>query len=93
MTPRWDSLTGELSYDRVLVKRYKLPAENQRLILSCFEEEGWPRGILDPLPLHPSICSKTRLHDTIKNLNRNQINRLIRFRGDGTGRRVLWEGK
>jgi len=59
--------------------------------VAVFEEEGWPQHIDDPLPTTADCDSKQRLHDTIKRLNRHQINQLIRFRGDGSGSGVIWE--
>ena len=47
--------------------------------------EGWAL-----LP-QPGQDSRRRLHEAIDRLNRNQINRLIRFRGNGNGRGILWE--
>jgi hypothetical protein len=63
----------------------------QEAILMAFEEEQWPPRIDDPLPGHPDLLPKRRLHDTIKSLNRNQKNSLIRFMGDGTGEGIRWE--
>jgi hypothetical protein len=74
-----------------VVKEFKLPASNQATILMTFEEDGWPRRIDDPLPPALNCDPKHRLHDTIKNLNRNQKISLLRFMGDGTGRGILWE--
>ena len=46
----------------------------------------------DPLPPHAEQDSNSRrLSDTIKCLNRKQMNELIHFRGDGTGEGVIWE--
>ena len=73
------------------MKQYRVPAPNQEAVLSAFLEEGWPRRIDDPLPPKGDVAPKTRLHDTIKWLNRNQQERLLRFLGDGTGQGVLWE--
>ena len=56
----------------------------------AFEEESWPPRIDDPLPPHPDLMPKRRLHDTIKSLNRNQKNHVIRFMGDGTGEGIRW---
>jgi hypothetical protein len=81
----------ELRIGGALVKAFKVPARNQELILDALEEEGWPRHLDDPLPPHEGQDSKRRLHETIDRLNRNQINRLIRFRGNGNGRGILWE--
>jgi hypothetical protein len=75
------------------VKRFRLPARNQELVLAAFEEEGWPPHIDDPLPSRLDHDAKQRLHDTIRRLNQHQINRLIHFRGDGRGCGVLWESR
>jgi hypothetical protein len=45
----------------------------------------------DPLPQHPEIDPKRRLHHTLVALNRNQKCRAIRFTGDGSGEGVCWE--
>jgi hypothetical protein len=75
----------------LVVKAFKLPSPNQETILAVFEEEGWPPRIDDPLPPNPELVVKRRLHDTIKGLNRNRRNCLIRFLGDGTGEGIRWE--
>src|SRR5262249_26296993 len=75
----------------MVVKRYRVPARNQELILSAFEEEGWPEHIDDPLPVRYDIDPRMRLHDAIHRLNGRQINRLVRFKGNGTGTGVFWE--
>lgn len=89
--PRWDAARRELRLADQLVKQFKLPVPNQETILAVFEEEGWPPRIDDPLPNDPLQDPKQRLHDTIKSLNRHQINRLIFFRGDGSGSGVRWD--
>ncbi len=89
--PRWDEDCHELRWGAKLVKRFKEPALNQELILAAFEEDGWPRHLDDPLPNDDDIDPKQRLHDTIKRLNRHQVNRLILFRGNGSGTGVVWE--
>ena len=89
--PIWDTKNRELRLGSILVKRFKWPAANQEQILQAFQEEGWPAQIDDPLPPDPRICPKRRLHDTIKCLNRRQVNGAIKFRGDGTGQGVLLE--
>jgi hypothetical protein len=89
--PVWDKKCRELRLGDVVVKRFRWPASNQERILQAFQEEGWPPKIIDPLPPHPSICPKRRLHDAIKCLNRRQIDGLLRFRGDGTGQGVVVE--
>lgn len=89
--PQWDRDRRELRLAGELVKVFKLPSPMQEAILMAFEEEHWPPRIDDPLPSHPELLPKRRLHDTIKSLNRNQKSALIRFMGDGTGEGVRWE--
>ena len=90
-SPRWDPDRRELCIDETVVKRFRWAAANQEAILAAFEEEDWPARIDDPLPPHPEQDSKRRLSDTIRCLNRKQIDPLIHFRGDGTGEGILWE--
>jgi hypothetical protein len=89
--PHWDSTLRLLTFDRRVVKRFRLPASNQEAVLATFEAAGWPQSIDDPLPFAPRQRSKERLHATIRCLNANHQNRLIRFCGNGTGEAVLWE--
>lgn len=89
--PVWDRERRELRLGEFVVKRFRWPAVNQELVLNAFEDLGWPPRISNPLATHPNICPKTRLHDTLKCLNRKQVNELIKFRGDGTGLGVLLE--
>ncbi len=89
--PKWDPDRLELCVGKSIVKKFQVPAANQELILSAFEEEGWPVRVDDPLPPRPNQDPKARLHTTINALNRNQRDRLIRFRGDGHGEGIRWE--
>jgi hypothetical protein len=72
------------------VKKFKRPAENQELILSVFEEEGWPETIDDPLSATSGVCSRRRLVEAVKRLNRHQEQPLIRFSADTTHARIYW---
>jgi len=89
--PRWDGRDRILYLGELCVKRYGRSSPNQESILAAFEEEGWPRHIDDPLSPSGEIVPKSRLHDTIKWLNRRQENRLLNFLGDGSGEGVYWE--
>ena len=89
--PCWDGERRELSVGRTVIKRFSVPAENQELILSAFQEEAWPAHLDDPLPPAPGLDCKRRLHSAIQCLNRNQKAPLLRFHGDGCGRGLLWE--
>ena len=80
-----------LRIEGYIVKQFKVPSPSQEAILAAFEEEGWPVAIDDPLPPQPEQDPKHRLRQTIQSLNANQKNRLLHFRGDGSGQRILWE--
>lgn len=89
--PVWNGVRRELFYDGQIIRQFKRRAVNQELILAAFQEENWPRRIDDPLT--PQLCqdSKSRLHDTIKCLNRGLDMELLHFCGDGTGKGVVWQ--
>ena len=89
--PNWDSESRTFLVGEHLVKRFRVPSPNQEAVLEAFQEEGWPTSIDDPLSPSSDQPPKRRLRDTIKGLNTNQATELIRFRGDGTGQRVVWE--
>ncbi|MEQ1828516.1 MAG: hypothetical protein ABL921_21315, partial [Pirellula sp.] len=88
--PYWDPVHRQLRVSDYIVKHFRWPARNQELVLTAFQEEGWPKQIDDPLSPVDGLQSKERLHDTIKGLNRHQKLRLIEFHGDGSGEGVLW---
>ena len=91
LLPQWYRDRQELRVGSVVVKRFKVPAANQEIVLAAFEEEGWPVRIDDPLPPRPDQAPKRRLQETIKSLNRNHKSALMRFVGDGSGQGVRWE--
>ena len=90
--PVWCPETRVLKINGKVVKHFKWPAPNQEKLIAAFAAGSWPKILPDPLPPN-HVCPKRRLHDTIKCLNRNQINKLIKFRGDGTGQGVFWEAR
>lgn len=89
--PYWDADRRELRWGESLIKRFKIAAPNQEIILCSFQEEGWPPHLDDPLPPVHDVEPKRRLHDTIVSLNRHHEQPGLRFTGDGTGRGVRWE--
>jgi hypothetical protein len=89
--PCWDAMRRELTWQGGLVKRFRTPAPCQETILAAFEEEQWPPRIDDPLKGSPLQDPKQRLHDVVRCLNRNQVQRRIRFRRDGTGEGICWD--
>jgi hypothetical protein len=88
--PRWDVNDSILYFGDQVIKRYPRPSPNQQLILSAFEEEGWPRRVDDPLPPNRGTERKQRLRDTIRWLNRGHEVTLLAFSADGTGKGVCW---
>ncbi|SFI18324.1 hypothetical protein [Planctomicrobium piriforme] len=91
VVPEWDPHRRELRYQDKLVKRFRVPAAIQELVLNVFQEEGWPDFIDDPLPPVRHLDAKRRLQATVKSLNRSQLVPLLRFHGNGCGRIVCWE--
>jgi hypothetical protein len=90
-TPLWDPETREFSVGRQLLKRFTRPAPVLDLVLSSFQELGWPLRLDDPLPPAKDIVAAERLRDTVRRLNRCQNPHLIRFSSDGMGRGVRWQ--
>jgi hypothetical protein len=62
--PVFDADSRELSISGKVIKRYKRPAENQILVLTAFQESGWPSRIDNPLP------PKKNLRETIRSFNK-----------------------
>ncbi len=87
--PFWNAELRELRVNGTMIRAFKWQAINQELVLSAFQEDGWPFVIDDPLPPKEEQDPRRRLHDTIKALNRNQSR--IRFHGNGTGEGIRWE--
>src|SRR5262249_51460437 len=88
LRPRWDAERGVLWYGEQRAKTFKQPADNQRVLLDTFEEEGWPPHIDDPLTGDNKIDRRQRLADACHRLNHNEAG--LRFALDGKGEGVLW---
>jgi len=89
--PNWNAKDRELWWQLHLVKRFRHDAANQRLILTAFEEEGWPLRIDDPLPRHVGAKRKSRLHEAIRGLQDGQNPLVLAFHADGTTEGLRWE--
>jgi hypothetical protein len=87
--PRWDAELGQLWFAGKCLRTRARPARNQELILSSFEELGWPLRIDDPLP-GGGDDPRARLHDAIRQLNESLSPPLIRFARDGSGHGIAW---
>lgn len=88
--PFWDASTHTLYWRGEPVKHFRADAPHQEAILDSFQESGWPRCLSVSLPRDDEISPKERLHDTVKNLNRN-VRPYLRFAQEGSGGRVIWE--
>jgi hypothetical protein len=88
--PHYDRQRRTLLLGKQPVKRFRGRASCQEAV-TAFQEEGWPDRIHDPLPAVPDYPPKQRLRETVRALNANQQQALIRFHGDGTGEGIYWE--
>ena len=89
-TPHWDDGNHTLFWRSLALHHFRSDAPYQEAVLRPFEAQGWPRCVTVVLPEDPGVISKVRLHDAIKNLNRN-VRPHLRFRQEGGGSRVTWE--
>ncbi len=87
--PGSDKSCRQLLYNDVVVKEYFQLARNQELILTSFQELGWPLHIDDPLPRDAGHDARDRLHNAVKRLNLQRA-RVLCFKLDGQGRGVFW---
>jgi hypothetical protein len=90
LKPHWDAALRELSPGGRLVKQFHVPAKNQELILSAFQNRDWPKSIVDPLADEFDADPKTRLNDAVYRLNHKQLACLIRFHVNGQGTGLHW---
>jgi hypothetical protein len=93
--PRWDEMLRRLYVGDLVIKEFRQAAKNQSLVLASFQELEFRHRIDDPLsgrsgePYHKR---HQRLRDTIVSLNEDhKTPGIIHFKGDGTGKRIIWE--
>lgn len=93
LMPRYHAVRGErhFSWGVHLLKRFSRRVGNQETILAAFEEQQWDSCIDDPLTGGGKIDPKVRVHDTIKDLNRQQKLSFVHFKGLGNGTAIGWE--
>jgi hypothetical protein len=89
--PVWSTRERTLVLGGRVVLRYLYRSPNQELVLTVFQEEGWPSRIDDPLPFVAGLDAKQRIRDTVRALNAKQAEHLIGFRSDGSGQCVVWQ--
>jgi hypothetical protein len=66
--PKWNAETRELWWHGHLIKRFRVPALSQEMILAAFEEDGWLRRIDDPLPRLLESDTSDRLREAVRGL-------------------------
>lgn len=89
--PHYDADRRLLTLHGHVVKRFRVPADNQELILRALEEENWPPHLDDPLPPKPEIDRKKRLLNALYKLNHHQESNLLFFEADGRSSGVRWK--
>ncbi|MCA9054457.1 MAG: hypothetical protein KDA75_11510 [Planctomycetaceae bacterium] len=89
-TPEWDPTLRELRFRGELIKRYRVPAPNQELVLNAFQDDGWPEWIEDPNPPVQGVDPIQRLLATVKSLNRNQLSNVLTFHCQTNAGIVSW---
>jgi len=65
--PAWDVETGRLTFSETVIRQVRPNATNVILILTAFQEDGWPARIDNPFP--PSADEPTKRRDAVKILN------------------------
>jgi len=88
---RWDLAGRRFFLGSILIKAFRVPASNQQLILTAFEEQGWPDCIDDPLHPKDGLDPKRRVRDAVAGLNRSHKRRMIRFGSNGSGSGIRWD--
>jgi hypothetical protein len=87
LKPRWDETTATLYWGNVAIREFrKHPAQNQTALIEAFHRKGWARNIPNPF-----IGDPRKLNFAIYQMNKGLAEKVIRFRGDGTGQGVVWE--
>ena len=87
--PDWDSDTGKLSFQGVVVRKVGARAKNVRCVLGAFQKKNWPNRIDIPLRATRKSSKSKVVRNALSNLNR-QLSAL-KFHGDGTGKGICWE--
>ncbi|MEX0613259.1 MAG: hypothetical protein WD229_14160 [Pirellulales bacterium] len=82
--PHWDAMLRQLSLGPILVKRFRVPAPCQELILVAFQAADWACWIKNPLP------PDTYLRGTIHRLNLGHVHAALHFEADGRALGVYW---
>jgi hypothetical protein len=90
--PYWDRNRRLLFYRGRLVKGFSGKVGNQEVIVASFQELHWVWRIDNPVPgKGTDLPAAARLEEAVKDFNRSQVHRLLRFRAIDEGRAVLWE--
>lgn len=89
--PFWDRRKRRLYFRSELVKAFTSPASHQEMILSAFQEQGWPEAVVNPLPGASEDERHLRLERAVRRLNGRQRSQLLAFHVCAAGTNVSWE--
>lgn len=87
--PKWDKKTGNLYCGPAVLLTVRRPSSFQWLLLDAFQQRHWHQRIEDPLALTRGY-RHGRLLQTVKDLNRRQKPRRLRFVVEADGQSVCW---
>ena len=91
MQPRWDQIARELYVGDLLIKQFCKAAKHQELVIHAFENQGWPKRIVKPLPEIKGKVYRDRLSETVWSLNKlHHTPNVLYFEMDGTGLGIKW---
>src|SRR6202021_1740188 len=80
--PHWNADVRTLTWQDLLVKRFRTSALCQEIVLTAFERDKWQKRISNPLPRDSGVEPSHQLRDTIRRLNNHQLQAKILFSRD-----------
>jgi hypothetical protein len=84
--PHWDRKRRTLSWHGRILKEFRQQPGWQELLLTIFEEDGWPEEIDNPIP---GPEARQRLRNAVQHLNKRQNAIAFHIRRQGTS--IRWE--
>jgi hypothetical protein len=88
--PVWDG-DRVLTWRGRIIREFHHPAENQKELIEAFNHTEWERSIPNPFRDKLGKLDEFKLDKTVTDMNKRLLKGTIRFRRDGTGKRVNWE--
>jgi hypothetical protein len=87
--PKWDKTRGKLYCGQTVLLSVRRPASFQWLLLDAFQQRHWRQHVENPL-VGTRGYRHERLLQTVKDLNRRQKPRRLRFVVEADGQTVSW---